>query len=183
MNCPKCRTSSLVRALTATVRAGFECRTCGGIWLHLRELHRLAGSTASAPGQPAAESNELDGRGGLCPEGHGLLIRARIELEPPFYLDRCSQCHGVWFDRGEWQRLATHHLLEHLPELWTGAWQQRQRAAEQRRSYVEWANETFGDELFEQLTRLAAALDRYEHRAEALAFLRNESRPPVEDEQ
>jgi Zn-finger nucleic acid-binding protein len=125
-----------------------------------------------SPGQDVVEH---DAKAGLCPEGHGILIRARVEVDQPFYLDRCFKCGGVWFDSGEWQRLATHHLLGVLPEIWTQEWQERQRAAQEHDSYIAWAHSVFGSDLAGKLCELAAALAGHPRLDEALAFIRNES--------
>jgi Zn-finger nucleic acid-binding protein len=121
------------------------------------------------------EVEDHDAKAGLCPEGHGIMIRARVEVDEPFYLDRCFECGGVWFDSGEWQRLATYHLLGALPEIWTQEWQDRQRAEKEHESYIAWTHSVFGDELAAKLCEVAAALADHPRREEALAFIRNES--------
>jgi len=111
---------------------------------------------------------------GLCPSGHGLLIRARIEIEPPLFLERCTDCGGIWFDRGEWNRLAENELLKDLPEFWTRAWQRKQRKETSRKLYIEWQQKTFGEELYALLSDLAERLKNHPRRSEALAFIREE---------
>jgi Zn-finger nucleic acid-binding protein len=179
MDCPKCRLDSL-RRITTSLRRGtghgsWTCRRCGGVWLYLEDLPGIAGQLPETPVTDPGDE-EQDARGGLCPGGHGILIRARVELDQPFYLDRCFECGGIWFDSGEWQRLATHHLLDALPELWTEAWQDQQRARMERESYLSWARAAFGDELYARLVAIAADLQDHPRLDEALAFIRNESK-------
>jgi Zn-finger nucleic acid-binding protein len=103
--------------------------------------------------------------------------RARVELDAPFYLERCVHCGGVWFDAGEWQRLATSHLLSSLLEFWTPAWRWRSQQEKARKAARERLSTRLGPELFEKLQALAAALNTHPARDEALAFLLNETQP------
>jgi Zn-finger nucleic acid-binding protein len=76
-----------------------------------------------------------DKKGGVCPFGHGLLAWARVELDDGvevFYLERCSTCSGVFFDDGEWDRLAHSRMLAHLDDLWDPMFQQRLAEARSR---------------------------------------------------
>lgn len=168
MKCPKCENEQLEERRNGAA----ACTNCGGMWMPMYEVPRLIDEAVSAAGesQPSA-----DGRSGMCPSGHGIMSRARIEAATPFTLERCATCFGVWFDRGEWQRLADEHLVEELPHFWSREWQAKQRRIRSRAAHLESAKEDFGDELYAQLTALATALREYPRRSEALAFLREES--------
>lgn len=129
-----------------------------------------------------------DARTGLCPLGHGILIRARANTEPTFYLERCPHCHGIWFDNGEWNVLAEGHLLEHLEDLWDPAKKGRipsknsmstktvevrvERKPPEEELRVR-AKERLGVHMVEQLEVLGNLLRRrsVETRREALEFL------------
>lgn len=179
MNCPKCQHARLRSSSSDGQPPAMSCPKCGGFWLHPEKLPgsiiEQAPSDQALSEQPPSEPSELDLKGGLCPEGHGILIRAHLDVDPPFYLERCSRCLGVWFDAGEWQRLASLHLLQALPELWTDQWQSRQHDEKRRATYQEWIRSTLGPDLVDRLAKLATDLRGHEHRLEALAFLRNES--------
>jgi Zn-finger nucleic acid-binding protein len=149
---------------------------CGGVWIYLQQLPAVSEAGLAEPSAVGGqEAEDQDVKAGLCPEGHGILIRARVEVDQPFYLDRCFKCGGVWFDSGEWQRLATHHLISALPEIWTQEWQDRQRAEKEHESYIDWARSVFGDDLASKLCEVATALANHPRLDEALAFVRNES--------
>jgi Zn-finger nucleic acid-binding protein len=99
-----------------------------------------------------------DARTGLCPFGHGILIRAKVDLEDPFYLDRCPECAGIWFDAGEWSTLAQSHLLANLEDLWDPAlrWKMQKERAEE--VFVEKLTGDIGRPAFEHLAQLAEEL-------------------------
>jgi Zn-finger nucleic acid-binding protein len=128
----------------------------------------------------ARDIEEDDAAACRCPNGHGILVRARAELVPPIRLDRCETCHGLWFDRGEWQELANSHLVDHLEDLWSKSAARKQRLERSQRRYRQWAKEQFGSDLMDRMLAVAEELKNHPSRAEALAFIREMS---AEDEQ
>ncbi len=176
MRCPKCQTESLTWApALPDVGSPRVCTECRGLWVEqslYRHPEAREFSEQKVEGRPRSRR---DLRAGLCPHGHGLLGRTRVGLEPRFYLDRCGRCGGIWFDCGEWDRVARARLLDSLPRLWTTSWQRRQRAAEARADHLAWARRRFGTELLAELEGLARRLEKSPVRSEALAFLREAS--------
>ncbi|HXH38125.1 MAG TPA: zf-TFIIB domain-containing protein [Thermoanaerobaculia bacterium] len=126
---------------------------------------------------PAETHGANDEEGGQCPQDRAIMARARIEVETerPIHLERCSTCRGVWFDGGEWQVLANHHLLEHLDEFWTADWRAKQRRELNRSEYESRVRESFGPQLYDQLLAVAKALRAHPRRSQALAIIREES--------
>lgn len=175
MNCPKCKTPSLRSVISYSKDSPLKCDNCGGFWVQIEQIPKVMVqenfiSTITAP---AEESKEIDAISGLCPKGHGLLSRVRIEIDEPFYLDRCVNCGGIWFDQGEWDKIATAHLLDDITNFWTKAWQKRQREASQQKAYTDWAKAEFGEDLFTRLNEVARLLKGSSSRAAALAYIKN----------
>ena len=116
MICPKCKTPTLEQRTTFDSWSAHEppaCSNCHGMWLTKTVLARLIDERP--PMVPIVKGiDAADKMVGTCPEGHGELSRAEVAAVPPFNLDRCPTCQGVWFDGGEWQRLASHHMLRRL---------------------------------------------------------------------
>ena len=168
-NCPKC--SASLRPTLRDSRLALGCDRCGGLWardgaivLLPEEVGLRADPTSRAPN---------DTRTGLCPDGHGILIRARVEVSDaaPFYLERCAACHGIWFDTGEWARIASTELRAHLDALWDPV---ARRAAIAARNEARLAGDLrahLGDALHDQLVALAGALEAHPDRAMACAYL------------
>jgi Zn-finger nucleic acid-binding protein len=127
---------------------------------------------------PAGESSaeDRDSSGGRCPRDRTIMARAAINAGGQMiHLDRCSGCHGVWFDAGEWSTLAANHLLEHIDEFWSAEWRSSQRKALEHEEYQRRLNDTFGAELLGQIRSLATTLRNDPRRSQALALLREES--------
>lgn len=170
--CPKCRDVELTHPEGRASRL-LRCARCRGTWVPKDEA-RLEAVGALLESDSTIRPGETgDGRTGLCPEGHGILIRARVEADPGFYLERCPICHGIWFDKGEWGALAQAHLLEHLDELWDPAFRHKARGVEEAEAVARLERE-LGPKLFESLEVLGNALRELSPRQqnEALAHLR-----------
>ena len=180
--CPKCKDQPLTAGSPAPGLSEdhevLQCSTCHGTW-----LSRTAAEQMVADGEAPAEIDELtaprndaDRRTGVCPHGHGIMLRARVHLSEPFYLERCPHCGGIWFDAGEWNRLAGSYLLDHLQDFWNPAWQHRMRRQQDHQKYQERLRDELGEEVFARLARLARDLKEHPRKARALAFLRQEIR-------
>jgi hypothetical protein len=77
----------------------------------------------------------------------------------------------VWFDRGEWQLLATRDFLDHLDDLWDPLWKKQQRAEARQKELDQALGRELGSELFAELEHVAGALADHPARAQALAWL------------
>jgi Zn-finger nucleic acid-binding protein len=167
--CPKCEHQDLVGGPGGTS----QCPSCKGMFVPRSRFVQLLEVDL-----PSTEPLTVhDAEGGLCPEDRAIMARARIEVETerPIHLERCSTCRGVWFDAGEWQLLASHHLVEHLDEFWTADWRAKQRRELNRSEYEKRVQESFGPELYAQLLAVAKALRAHPRRSQALAIIREDS--------
>src|SRR5450432_301916 len=183
-HCPKCLTQLLVAVdgtRASTGRAALRCPSCSGFWVppevvavaaSVELLGKLDTPPSQAPGQ--------EKRTGQCPDGHGLLRRARVTFHAPYFLERCARCGGVWFDAGEWSRAAADGLLTNLSEVWSPAWR-KQLSDEQSHASLEVdLRAKLGGELFDLLHAVANRLEAHEHRGVALAYLVERLKHPAE---
>jgi Zn-finger nucleic acid-binding protein len=126
------------------------------------------------PVDPGLDVSDYDKRSGLCPSGHGIMIRARVDIDEPFYLEKCTACGGIWFDNGEWVRIAGNNLASVLGSLWSKAWQRKQRREKSRDSFLEMNRRLFGDLLFEEIMELSKKLKKHTEKDRAMALLQQE---------
>ena len=176
--CPKCRTPTLEPARGSLAEADkpvgtLVCWGCRGLWVprEVIEFWQHDPFVEFVAGESLAPPPDEDHRTGLCPSGHGIMIRARVEAPTPFYLESCPLCRGVWFDRGEWQLLATRDFLDHLDDLWDPLWKKQQRAEARQKELDQALGRELGSELFAELEHVAGALADHPARAQALAWL------------
>lgn len=172
--CPKCEAGGLAPLADSSA---LRCAQCSGFWVPPLSLtdarsRELLTEHDACPAQPL----EQDHRTGPCPEGHGLLRRARVTNEDPFFLERCARCGGVWFDPGEWTRLLHEGLLPNVTHLWSPAWREHLSEEQNRASLEADLKHKLGDDTFELLEKLADKLHQQNLGALALAYLRERLR-------
>lgn len=171
MKCPKCKHRDLRKR---SFPEPYDCPECGGIWVRKEDLSRVDDILFEAADDTISENKAHDLKTGTCPEGHGIMIRAKVEDESFFYLERCSTCGGIWFDKGEWQRVAGSHFLNNLADFWLLSWQRKQRQEKNRRQYLQQNEKLLGTELFNSILALSENLKQHPKKNRALAFLQQE---------
>jgi len=102
------------------------------------------------------------------------LIRAKIAVEPPFYLEKCTTCGGIWLDNGEWERIVSNNLVEHLQDFWCRSWQAKQRKEKNRESFLQSNQTLLGDSVFMEVMKLAESLKEHPEKRRAIALLQQE---------
>ncbi len=171
MNCPKCKDKGLRKE---DYDSPNYCKQCGGMWLEFEKIpgfFEKLGEEAS--GEIAKNSN--DEKAGFCPNGHGLMTRAKVEnIENPFYLEKCSSCGGVWFDNEEWRRIAENNLANNINDFWCTSWQAQQRKMKTRASYLETNKRLLGNDIFEKIIDLSKLLKDHPDKGRAVALLQQE---------
>lgn len=135
MKCPTCQESLDYHTLLEAQLPAYRCRKCNGIWLSAREYLRwLKQQPAELPEKttdeiaPTWDTPQIK----LCPSCGHFLMRYRVLPHASFYIDRCGQCNGVWFDKDEWEALVARNLHDKINQFFTRPWQARIRAEEAR---------------------------------------------------
>lgn len=172
--CPKCGATALQPLEGSLV---LSCPKCQGFWvppLGFEELG-IIDRLKQRDKQPSG-SLEQDLRTGVCPEGHGLLRRARVTNEDRYFLERCARCGGVWFDPGDWSRLDAANLLTDVTTLWSPAWRERLSDEQNRAALRADLRHKLGDETFELMESLVQKLGEQNLSALALAYLQQRLR-------
>ena len=172
--CPKCGPQTLTPVEETRV---LRCQGCSGFWVPPEQLNvpGIVELLLERDLRPA-QALEQDHRTGPCPDGHGLLRRARATNDDPYFLERCARCGGIWFDPGEWSRLAAAGLLSDVTTLWSPAWREHLSDEQNRTSLAADLRQKLGSETFEMLERLAQQLTERDAGALALAYLRERLR-------
>lgn len=104
--CPKCG-SSLETLIFDDIEID-RCYQCSGLWfdsLEAEKLKAIQGSEILDIGDPEVNSNfDRLSKEIKCPKCRGKMIRMLdIDLYTIWY-EKCTKCHGVWLDAGEFKR-------------------------------------------------------------------------------
>ncbi|HEY4104805.1 MAG TPA: zf-TFIIB domain-containing protein [Polyangiaceae bacterium] len=183
-HCPKCVSELLVAVEGTRSKIGssaLRCAQCSGFWAppEVIALPGVVELLRELDAQTAQTPNE-DKRTGQCPDGHGLLRRARVTWHNPYFLERCARCGGVWFDASEWSRAAEDNLFANLSEVWSPAFR-KQLSDEQAHASLEVdLRAKLGGESCDLLHALANRLESHPHRGLALAYLVERLKHPDE---
>ncbi|AFH50138.1 Hypothetical protein IALB_2435 [Ignavibacterium album JCM 16511] len=106
MNCPFCKEPMIILELNK-VEIDF-CPNCSGIWLDEGELELLysidkSDSELQKLFQQTTSSKEKSYK---CPICRKRMIKTQFS-KTDLILDRCPQNHGIWFDKGELEKVLT----------------------------------------------------------------------------
>jgi Zn-finger nucleic acid-binding protein len=135
LDCPRC--AGPLQALTLGAMSVRECAACGGLWMDpatlqelsdAREEHASVVSTLAAR-VPANAATPDTVRYIPCPRCAKLMNRVNFAHASGVILDVCKN-DGVWFDRGELQRIVS--FVEH-GGLAVAREHEKEQLAEERR--------------------------------------------------
>ncbi len=106
MKCPKCKTAELGEYAVDHVIVD-RCSACAGIWFDREELSELLSEDARrvASLRRGHDNDEADGTKGRCPRDAAQLLRVYSSIDRSVILDACADCHGIWLDGGEFEKL------------------------------------------------------------------------------
>ena len=177
MQCPKCKSSELQSGILSSQLAVEDCYECKGTWI---PAENYADWQSHQPQHPIHFPDTLnvdyvqspyDTRGALCPECRRYLSRAKVMLENPFYVERCSNCQGIWCDHGEWDVLEALGLHTTIDQLFSSEWQTQARQSQQLSKERQAMIDKLGPELAKLVFDLAEKLKDHPHGDFGVAYL------------
>ena len=127
----------------------------------------MPATQAESKMNPALDVNELK----LCPNSGHILARYKIFPDTEFYLDRCSHCNGIWFDKNEWDALVARNWHDNVNEFFTRSWQDRVHTEETKAHLDKLYLEKFGAEDYEHIKQIREWLQDHPKLGMLLAFL------------
>ena len=179
MYCPCCQTSTLRRVRLDETLSVHGCQNCQGQWIpsydYWHWLEWQPDSGRIKPCNSVALSDKMrladHHQASFCPECQHLMRRAKVGHGLEFYLDRCSHCGGIWFDKGEWEILKAHNIHDKVHLIFSKPWQSQLRQTEFNRVLEETYRSALGDEDYAQALTIRAWLEQHPHRDYILSVL------------
>lgn len=106
MICPKCKTKDLAEFAVEGIAVD-RCPSCSGIWFDRQELSDLLAEDARQVDslRRGGENEQADDTRGRCPRDAAQLLRIYSSIDRSVVLDACADCHGIWLDGGEFEKL------------------------------------------------------------------------------
>jgi len=113
MRCPKCRAD--METLEVDAVEIDRCLGCGGLWFDAGEMEklksrRIAEAIDTADRASTAAHNDIDRY--RCPRCGGHMIRMVDAHQSHIWYEKCSACHGSYFDAGEFLDLSSRTLSD-----------------------------------------------------------------------
>jgi Zn-finger nucleic acid-binding protein len=175
MKCPVCKTDTLTAITLSGELPAQQCSSCHGNWISANTYSAwlrarggdLPEKTAGRPFNPVWEAHEMK----TCPDCKHLLRRFKIFPDIDFFLDRCKNCNGIWFDAHEWEALEERNLHDNLHEFFTRPWQDHLQAEETHMRMESIYLLKFGAQDYEKIKEVRAWLDSHEQKNMLIAFL------------
>ncbi|RME48588.1 MAG: hypothetical protein D6795_12775 [Deltaproteobacteria bacterium] len=99
MRCPKCGGMLRCRRMPGGIEIDV-CMGCHGLWFDRGEAAAWGDLTTDFPGIERVAGQGRD-HGLTCPRCGGRLQEIPFAAQGHLKLDRCTACHGIWFDRDE----------------------------------------------------------------------------------
>ncbi len=180
MRCPKDKNTELLSCKLWDQLQAHECPSCAGQWIAGDDYQAWQTTQPGAQAEPFVfwtrediqyTPSPKDGQAGLCPDCNHYLARGRVAMKPPFYVERCPNCGGVWCDRGEWDVLTRLGIHAAIPQLFTSDWQMRFRELEQLELERRATMDKLGQELAAKVFELADLLEQHPNGDFGVAYL------------
>ncbi|WAL60175.1 TFIIB-type zinc ribbon-containing protein [Thermocoleostomius sinensis] len=184
MRCPKNKKIELLDDRLSVDLAVKRCPDCKGIWIPSNEYEvwqqrHVQDSLEQLPSTLNVDyvQSPLDAKAAFCPECHRYLARAKVAIKTPFYVERCSQCGGIWCDHGEWDVLTQLGLNTIVQQLFTSEWQARSKQREQSERERQATIDKLGQELADLVFELAERLEKHPNGDFGMAYLMRRFNP------
>lgn len=180
MNCPACKTLSLTTKILEENLKVRHCSNCAGHWLSAQdywqwlEKHGETLPEKASTDLPLQVTDQPEVK--FCIDCRGLMLKYRVGHGTNFYLDRCSKCGGVWFDRNEWESLRQRNLHDEIHQIFSDAWQRQIRQGELKRVVENAYRTTLGDEDYTQAMQIKDWITHHPQ-AQAIMSLLNQATP------
>ncbi|MEM7773041.1 MAG: zf-TFIIB domain-containing protein [Cyanobacteria bacterium P01_E01_bin.6] len=178
MECPKNKSITLTDIVLNGDLPALHCPDCDGHWLPGENYRKWQQN------QSPAEQNVMptvlnvpfdvsaeDAQAALCPECQHYLSRVKLGQQHSFYVERCSNCDGVWCDRGEWDVLQTMGLQASLGYIFSGDWKNRIKALEYAERERQATIDKLGKDIAHLVFELAEMLEHHPNGDFGVAYL------------
>ena len=178
MECPKDKQVALTDVILNDGLSALCCPQCEGYWLQgaqykawqQKQPQDLQNATPKLIDVPF-DSSPSDTRAALCPECHHYLSRTKVGQQNSFYVERCSNCEGIWCDRGEWEVLEKMGLHAAIEQMFSPDWKMRIKELESVHRERQATIAKLGEDIATRVFELAELLESHPNGDFGVAYL------------
>jgi Zn-finger nucleic acid-binding protein len=177
MSCPVCKNTPLESVALEQQMPAHKCPRCTGIWLMASEYRQWLKSQPPPPSDESMTEMPIPTwdvpTAKVCPNCGRLMVRYKVLPLGTLVLDRCGQCHGVWFDRAEWNVISSGKLSANVDQFFSQPWQTKIHEEEARASFEKIYRDRFGKD-YAKVREVWDWLQSHPQRSLLLAYLQAE---------
>ena len=189
MDCPKCKETNLKSIELQDNLSAYQCSKCEGNWINGEGYKIWQSSQISQLNDNINKKNkdqdlqwidqeidnftpsDFDTKAAFCPECSQYLSRGKVSINPPFYLERCPQCKGIWCDGNEWEALKQLNLHFQLDNIFSSEWQSLVRNLQSQQQEKQALIDKIGKKLATHIFALGDLLAKHPYGDFAVAYL------------
>lgn len=176
MNCPNCGHVGLNTKEVDTDLFVAECPQCEGYWISASAywvwLKRQEATLPEITPEVAIEAIDSD-TVKICPECMKIMPKYHVGHGTENRIERCSTCAGMWFDKNEWELLASKNLHDEIHKIFSQPWQDRVKKEKEEERYAALVSTIVGAEDFEKVKEFKHLIKDHSAKSTILAFLNN----------
>lgn len=173
MKCPQCKSSELVPTALEQGLVGAGCEGCHGILLSLINYRYWVDHHEPIDKDSIPETVDCGDSAGakFCPKCNKIMTKYRIGLSAHNRVDLCGHCDEAWLDSGEWNLLKSLDIQDHLPEIFTEAWQRKIRAEYKTQKMDEHFSEIIGEDDFKTVKAFRQWMKDHEKSSDIIHYI------------
>ena len=178
MKCPLCKTIALQTITLEEHLKAENCQKCQGSWISSERYWQWLDIHGDILPEKIPEihfDTKDSQQAKLCPECNRILVKYKVGHGVNFFLDHCSNCNGVWFDKNEWESLKERNLHDEVHYIFTKSWQKQILKEEIESNLDTLYRNKFGVEDYLNLRKFKQWLDKHPQRLALLAYLNDEN--------
>lgn len=176
MKCPVCSESTLKPNEIAAHLLLHTCPSCQGDWLRFDDYldwhDKYSGEAASQGTPDDYQLKTYDKKTAKdCPDCATVMTRYLVSSDLDFAIDKCEACHGVWFDKNEFEVMQSLNLHLEIEHIFTETWQNKLQEPERKAQLKAYYMRRFGSEDYARIEAFKLWMNEHPAQKSMLVFL------------
>lgn len=176
MNCPVCKSDTLVEHELVSGPMSMSCSQCGGVWISGKEYWDWQDKHGiNIPELPPSDISDLelkDSAGAkICVDCGHIMLSYKVGRGVTFLVDHCTTCYGIWLDKNEWDVLERRKLHDDIHYFFSEAYQAGLYHAERETARQRMWMARLGEADYHEADKVREWLENHPRKSEIIAFI------------